>query len=229
MVLVILQVRRLLLVAVPVLLLILASTRAVVYSALGSLEWAYPESYVRPEGADAIVVLGGYLRPPTGTCPQARLGADTLNRCLHAAELYSRGPHCLVVVSGGRMDAEGRGPTLAEAMADFLARCGVSPQDLLREGRSHSTRENAAETWKLLERRGIRRIVLVTDAIHLRRAEQCFRSQGFEVLPSGCDYRASEFEWSPANFLPSVWAAEDMQRVLHEWVGIVYYRVHGWI
>ena len=184
---------------------------------------------MRPEGAEAIVVLSGYLRPPTPTYPQARLGQDSLNRCLHAAELYFQEPRCLVVLSGGRMEADKPGPTLAEAMADFLARYGVAREDLLRETRSRSTYENAAETWKLLEPRGIRRIVLVTDAIHLRRAEGCFRSQGFDVLPSGCGYCASEFEWSPADFLPSVGAAVDMQRVLHEWIGIVYYRVRGWI
>jgi uncharacterized SAM-binding protein YcdF (DUF218 family) len=220
---------RLVLVTAPVVLLILVSTRAVVYFALGSLEWSYQESYVRPAGAEAIVVLSGYVRPPTRTCPQARLGEDTLNRCLHAAELYFQKPRCLVVLSGGRMEADKLGPTLAEAMADFLARYGVAREDLLRETRSRSTYENAAETWKLLEPRGIRRIVLVTDAMHLRRAEGCFRTQGFEVIASGCDYRASEFEWSPASFLPSVGAVRDMQRVLHEWVGIVYYRVRGWI
>jgi uncharacterized SAM-binding protein YcdF (DUF218 family) len=220
--------RRLLLAAVPVVSLILVSTRAVAYFAVGSLEWPYPESHLRPEGADAIVVLSGYLRPPTRTFPKARLGADTLNRCLHAAELYSQGPRCLVVVSGGRMEEDKPGPTLAEAMADFLTHHGVAREDLLRETRSRSTYENAAETWKLLEPRGIRRIVLVTDAMHLRRAEECFRSRGFDVLPSGCDYRASEFEGWPTDFLPSVGAVGDMQRVLHEWVGIIYYRVRGW-
>ena len=219
--------RRLLLVTAPVVLLILASTPAAMYFALGSLEWSFPERAARPPGAEAIVVLGGYLRVPTETQPRARLGQDSLDRCFHAADLYLQGPPCPVVVSGGRMDLEKPGPTLAKAMAEFLVTQGVAENDLLLEESSRSTSENAAETGKILAARGIRRIVIVTDAIHLRRAVMCFRKQGLDVTASGCGYHAAEFEWSLRQFLPSPSAAQDLGRVLHEWIGILYYRVRG--
>jgi uncharacterized SAM-binding protein YcdF (DUF218 family) len=74
---------------------------------------------------------------------------------------------------------------------------------------------------------GIHRIILVTDAIHLRRAELCFRKQGFDIIPSGCNYGASQFNWSPLTFLPTPGAATSIRRALHEWIGILYYRVRG--
>jgi uncharacterized SAM-binding protein YcdF (DUF218 family) len=219
--------KRLWCVTIPFMLLWVISTPAVSFFALGTLEWAYPERYDRPESIDAIVVLGGYVDPPNETRPHAELGCDSLSRCLHAAKLYRDGPECPVVLTGGDMEPDEPGPTIAEAMGQFLAQYGIPERDLLLETKSESTYENATETRKLLESRDVRRIVLVTGAIHLRRAEMCFRKQGFEVVPSGCSYSASQFEWSVSMFLPSLGAAGAVDSVLHEWLGIIYYRMLG--
>ncbi len=70
--------RRLRWVFVPLLGLLVVSTPAVAYVALGSLEWSYPPRNGRPTNTKAIVVLGGYLRPPDEVQPEAELGQDTL-------------------------------------------------------------------------------------------------------------------------------------------------------
>jgi len=219
--------RRLLLVTVPFLGLTLLCTPAISYFALGSLEWLYPPCADRPEDVKAIVVLSGGMRPPDGVRKQPELKESTLCRCLQAARLYRQGEPCLVVASGGKVDPAGPGPTLAEAMRDFLLRHGVAQGDLLIEDRSRTTYENAAETAKLLRRRVIGKVVLVTDALHLLRAQRCFEAQGIEVVPSGCRYRATRLRWSLFSFLPSAGAARGTQEALHEWLGIVWYRLHG--
>ena len=119
------------------------------------------------------------------------------------------------------------GPTCAEAMRDFLVDQGVAESDLLIEDQSRTTYENAVNTAKLLKARGIERVILVTDAVHMRRAHACFVAQGVDVLPSGCDYQATRFDWSVFTFIPRPGAARDVQRVAHEWIGIVWYRMHG--
>lgn len=218
---------RLLLVTLPFLGLIVICTPAVAYLALGSLEWRYPPQYDRPDDVEAIVVLGGAMWPPDELRLRAELGQDTLYRCLHAARLYRQGKPCLVVVSGGIVEPDTPGPTLAELMHDFLREQGVAEADLLVEDKSRSTYENAVGTRTLLRQRGIDKILLVTDATHLRRAQRCFRAQGFEVTPSGCRYRATSFEWSPFEFLPSPHAARHVQQVAHEWLGMAWYRLTG--
>jgi uncharacterized SAM-binding protein YcdF (DUF218 family) len=47
---------------------------------------------------------------------------------------------------------------------------GVKRADLIVEKGARSTHENALETRKLLERREIREVILVTEATHMRRA-----------------------------------------------------------
>ena len=60
----------------------------------------------------------GYVSPPSDAAAEPELGSDTLLRCLHAVRLYKARPG-LMVVSGGKVDANTPGPTLAKAMHDF--------------------------------------------------------------------------------------------------------------
>jgi uncharacterized SAM-binding protein YcdF (DUF218 family) len=95
------------------------------------------------------------------------------------------------------------------------------------ENKSRTTYENATESKKLLEERGISHIVLVTDATHLHRAVLCFRKQGLEVTPCGCRQRKTRFEPSLYDFLPGVSGLDDVETACHEWVGLAWYRLAG--
>ena len=216
-------------IAVPFAGLTLACTPAVAFLGQRSLEWAYPPCVERPADCEAIVILGGYVRPPDQLRPAAELGEDTLYRCLLGAQLYHGGSPCPVIVSGGKVFPREPGPTLAAAMAEFLVDLSVPRQQIVLEQSSRSTHENAVETSRLLRERGIDRVVLVTDARHLRRAEACFQIEGVAVVPRGARHGPTEFEWSLRTFQPSGAAAESLRSVLHEWFGLAWYRLRGWI
>jgi uncharacterized SAM-binding protein YcdF (DUF218 family) len=139
--------------------------------------------------------------------------------------LYHQGAPRLIVVSGGKVN--GTWPPLAHVMRDFLLTMGIPETDILVEDQAHTTYENAVQTAKLLRARDIRRIVLVTETTHLLRAELCFRKAGFEVTPVGCNYRATEIDWSVFDVLPSPEAALNIDRAFHEWLGLIWYRLHG--
>lgn len=219
--------RSLLPLLIPLAALVAWNTPAVAHLATLSLESHYPPQEDRPPDADAIVVLAAGLLPPEGPRVRAELDEDTLHRCLHAARLYRQGPACPVVVSGGKVDPETPGPACAPVMHDFLRQLGLPASDLIMEGRSRTTFENAVECARLLERRGLRRVVLVTDAVDMFRAEHCFRRQGVEVLPSPCHYRATPFHPSVSSFLPVPGAGVSCQRAWHEWLGTAWYWWHG--
>ncbi|HJT32203.1 MAG TPA: YdcF family protein [Pirellulales bacterium] len=219
--------RRLLWLIVPFGLLVIMSVPAVSDLAIGSLEWQFTPLTRLPDGTEALVVLSGALHPVDAFHPQPQLAADTLYRCQHAAELYRKGGPCLVIVTGGVVEPENDAPPLAALMRDYLIELGVSPDDLLAEDRSTSTYENAVECHKILQRRKIERITLVTNANHMLRAAACFRRLGLEVTPAPCEFLSTEFEWRPRTFLPSPGAARGIQEVWHEWLGIAWYWLHG--
>lgn len=193
--------------------------------AMLSLEGSSVASYDRPEGAEAIVVLSGYAYIADGLRPRAELAEDTLVRCLHAAQLYKQGPRCPVVLSGGRFDAAAPEITLAALMRDFMVHLGVDQSDILLEDRSRNTFENAKFSAEILHHRGICRAAVVTDAMHLRRAERCFRAFDIQPLAAGCRYRARQFRLSIMDFLPDPQAALRVQRAAHEWIGTAWYKL----
>jgi uncharacterized SAM-binding protein YcdF (DUF218 family) len=204
--------------------LVVCSTPAVNYLAVRTLEGPFEPLAKRPADVEAIVVLGGALAHPDGP----ELATDSLKRCVHAAEVYRLGPPCPVLVSGGKIDPGFHGPPLACLMRDFLLRLGVRPSDVIVEDASLTTYENAAGCRKLLRQRRLSKVVLVTDAIHMRRAAACFRKEGIEVVPAPCHYRAEWDGWTTA-LVPNPMAAGGCHKAAHEWIGILWYRLRGWL
>ena len=129
---------------------------------------------------DAIVVLGAPLRGDSLTPP-------LVERIDAAAALYHAGGAPRVVATGGVT----RGATRSEAaaMADGLRERGVP--DVLVEDRSQTTAENATMTAALLG--DARRIWLVTQPFHGRRAARLFRKAGFDAhvwhIANSLEYR----------------------------------------
>lgn len=219
--------RRLCWVVVPFAGLFVLSMPLLAYLELGSLEWQYPPLAAAPGHVEALVVLGGGVRPPDATRKRAEPSEDTVYRCLDAARLYHEVGGCPVVVSGGRVNGDPAKPAVAEVMRDFLTQLGVRPADVTVEDQSQTTYENALGCRKLLEARGVRRVVLVTDATHMFRAAHCFARQGLEVTPAPCHQRATQFEWTGLDFVPSAGAAVHAQEVFHEWLGTLWYWWQG--
>jgi uncharacterized SAM-binding protein YcdF (DUF218 family) len=218
---------RLLLVTVPFVALLVSCLPAASYLALGSLEWLHPPVKGRPRDAQVIVVLSGGLIAPDEIRERAELAPNTLYRCLHALDLYRRGSPVPILVSGGKVEPDEPGPTHAEAMRDFLVEMGVPASDVILEDRSRDTFENGVECARLLPERGIKRVILVTEAMHLARAVGVFRKQGIEPIPSGCNYRATEFDFYFSDFVPNPVAAGAFNDAFHEWIGLALYRLQG--
>jgi uncharacterized SAM-binding protein YcdF (DUF218 family) len=187
-------------------------------AALGAwtLERWYPPERLPGRDAQAIVVLSSSLYAPNPPRPRTVPGWGTYLRCRHAAWLYREGWRVPVVASGGRQGDR----VLAEVMRDTLVAEGVPRESVWVEGESDSTRENAEFSAKLLLPRGIRRIVLVTEAYHMWRAERYFRREGFEVEPSPCAYRSAEFDGRWDEWVPNARAIVINENTLHEWLAL---------
>jgi len=76
------------------------------------------------------------------------------------------------------------------------------------------------ETAKVLRERGFRRALLVSDATHMYRSQLAFQRQGAQVLPAPVRTREA-LRYAPSGRLGLFYAA------LHEYGGLVYYKVRG--
>jgi uncharacterized SAM-binding protein YcdF (DUF218 family) len=180
-------------------------------------------------GAQAIVVLAaGRLQdaPEYG-------GSDipdtlALARLRYAAHLQRR-TGLPVLVSGGigaraaDMGAGGHAYALAVAMAVALREDFGVPVRWI-EPRSRDTFENAAFSAAMLRADGIRRVLLVTDAMHMPRARAAFEHAGLEVVSAPTLFFSAQAR-SLSAWVPS---AEGMRRswyALYELTGIAWYRL----
>lgn len=110
--------------------------------------------------SDAIVVLGAaqYNGRPS---PVFRARLD------HAAALYHRGLAPLVIVTGGI----GAGDSLSEAAVGrgYLIAAGLPDSAVAEESAGRSSAPSLRAAAEELRRRGVRRVILVSDGFHLLR------------------------------------------------------------
>ena len=112
-------------------------------------------------------------------------------------------------------------------MQEILQVMGVPEDVIVTEEASRDTYENALYSRTVLESRGINRILLVTSAYHMRRAEAVFRAQGFEVIPSPTDYQRLVAPPLIPRWLPMVDDLDRTSRAIHEYVGYFSYSLRG--
>jgi len=220
---------RLLIVSVALLLIF---TSSIVASALvHSLEDQYRDPGLDVPQAQAIVVLGGTLHMPSARHHLSGL-INPSDRLLAAFRLYRSGKAPLVFCSGGNNPIGNQAGKTPEStwMARLLEEWNIPSTAIQIESGSINTRENAIRSYQILAPRGIRRIILVTSALHMPRAAGAFRQAGFEVIAVPADFRTG---WGEANlverWLPSADNLFASDAALHEWLGIAIYRLRGWM
>lgn len=219
-----------------VLILWISSNRWVATGLARSLEWRYLPPEPMPS-AQAIVLLGGGTEADIFPRPSVEVNAAG-DRVLYAAELYHQGKAPYIVVTGKRIEWLGGGGSPTQEMAELLVRLGVPAEAIWQESDSLNTYEDALYTRKILEEKGIRRIILVTSASHLPRSVPLFEHQGFEVIPAPTDYTVTQAEWdelgntSLAELLTGLFpSAENLStttRILKEYLGMAIYSLRGW-
>ena len=196
----------------------------------GSLENLYPPQLVEAvPTAPAIVVLGGGTSAaiPPRYYPDLKSGAD---RVVHAARLYRAGKAPLVVASGGHLKWRLKDQPEAASMQQILLEQGVPVSAIQLETHSRTTAENAYYTRQLLKERGIDSILLVTSALHMRRAHHVFRTAGFKVVAVAADHEVvdkGDRTW--LSWMPEVDDLEGSTRAIKEYVGYWVYVWQGWI
>ena len=177
--------------------------------------------------ADAIVLLGGTIRLPIEPRVNSEIGG---NRSLHAFRLYKANKAGLIIVSGGNVFPQKGIKSEASYTAEVLQEWGVPEEDILVEGGSRNTYDNAIATKKLMESRQIDKILLVTSGFHMPRALATFRTVGIDAIPAPSSYSIVDYSRPPIlNWIPSLGNLGKMQAVIRENLGILVYRYRGWI
>ena len=165
---------------------------------------AYSGSLDQPKG-DVLILLAAAKDDRGG------ISFSSYWRARHALLAWQTGGFKKIVISGG----EGPG------ILNFLIVEGVPREAIVAEWRSHSTRENAIETAKLIQDMPGKKVLLTSD-FHIYRAVRVFRKLGVDVTPMPVPdvLRATE-HWDGR--FPA------FQIMVVETAKIIYYGLRGWL
>jgi uncharacterized SAM-binding protein YcdF (DUF218 family) len=179
---------------------------------------------------DAILCLGGGVEPglaePLGI--QLMAAADRLSTAL---TLASEDKAPLLILGGGGYPHDGRLHSEADAVREYIRSHLPLKTDILSLGICSDTHDEAVKVAALAQRRGIRRLLLVTSASHMPRSMALFGKAGVQIIPVPCNYkshmnRVGDRRWL---HLPHLDELEIFNGWLHETVGHWVYRWRGWL
>lgn len=204
-----------------------------------SLEKRHPP-IATSEQAEVLVVLGGGVRPEIAPRQMPEFN-ERGDRVLHAAQLYRAGQAEKILATGGYppLFVGTHQRSEAEEMEDLLIFMGVNEDDISLEKNALNTYENARNVAQMLNEQEIKQVILCTSAIHMPRAAAAFQKQGIEVIPAPADYFVTQSEenssagsWFSLSIFysfPQTIYLQVTTDSIKEYVGLLYYRLQGWI
>ncbi len=181
-----------------------------------------------PRGRVAVVVFGagdeevagwdGHVAIPNSVAASRALEAQRVFQLLHAEWIIS---------SGGNPDGADEPEPSSVNLRNLLVSLGVPASRIILESMSRETHENAALTATILRHLRPDAVILVTSASHMRRAIGAMRAAGIDPIPAIAPDSWYEHGWTDT-LLPSNHGLYFSGEVVHELIGIPYYRLRGW-
>ena len=220
--------------AVAVLTLVVCGNGWVVDRLNRSLEWQHLPPDPVPT-ADAIVILSGAVRDQRRPRPTVEVN-EAGDRVLYGAELFRQARAPKVFCTGDVPPGVLAPAPEAEAMADLLVHVGVPRGAIVVERKARNTREHTINLCPMFAEHQIRRVLLVTSAIHMPRSLGAFQlgCPAVEYIPAPTDFRSTEPLPAPwyglfAMLIPTPYNLAGFSDITHEYLGMVYYRLRGWM
>jgi len=155
-------------------------------------------------------------------------GAD---RVTHTVQLYKLGRVKKILVSGGSGNLLTPDRKEADEIGDALLLMGIPPEDIVKETNSRNTHESSMEVKKILTGKTVADdCLLVTSAYHMRRSAACFAKTGWKMDCFSVDFLSHSRRFTPdALIIPRVEALSNWQVLIKEWVGMISYKLAGYV
>ncbi len=189
------------------------------------------QSAAKAASADAIVVLSGGRHPAPGAAKVSEWHDP--DRFLAGLELFREGKAPRLLFTGGASPFRPGQPPEGQRYLEEAEQLGIPAAAMQSTKPVVNTAEEAIAIRKLLmgsDRAATSsRILLVTSAFHMRRAQRLFERQGLQVVPFPVDFQARG-QWAgplwrdPTQWLPTAAALDGSSWALRELLGRMVYR-----
>lgn len=212
-------------------LLILLTNEAIFQ---GVVQWWEPEPLSIKDlekKYDFVILLGGYSDFQTAKGKtEFQLGLKGGNRLITALNLYKKGIGTKIILTGGSGKLFGDKYGEAEYVAPFLKTLGLQDSAIIIENTSRNTWENAVFSKQIVDSlQKNATCLLVTSALHMPRSKACFDKAGLATTIYPTDYYSQKHDnllklfFEPSSSKLYAWEA-----LLHEWIGVISYKIKGY-
>jgi uncharacterized SAM-binding protein YcdF (DUF218 family) len=181
---------------------------------------------VEAKPAEGIVVLGGMMTQVASAAGPAYEWSDA-DRFFAGIDLYQAGKAPRLIFTGGALPWDKVSQNEGMVLKTFAQRMGVPEVSISVSRDVQNTAQEAQAVWDLFASQTTRppKILLVTSAFHMSRAQRLFERQGFEVEPFPVDFRVRARTITPMDFLPAPSALGLTDVVVRELLGRFYYQL----
>jgi uncharacterized SAM-binding protein YcdF (DUF218 family) len=173
-----------------------------------------------------VIILGGSfdleLESKERNEVQLNSSAERLTKAL---EIYRKNSRLLILFSGASNKVKPIGWSESDMAKRFFLEQGVRVDNLIFENQSRNTFENIIYSKDIIKNnKGV--WGLITSASHMPRSYFAFKKQGLILEPISADYRTgtSSIFWINFDIKKGL---ENWNIILHEVVGIFYYKITG--
>ena len=189
------------------------------------------EDFIKPskypvQQLKGVIVLGGSfnigLQPKERNEVSLNSSAERLTKVL---EIYNKNSKVLILFTGFSAQLKPQGWSESDMAKKFFLEQGVRSENLIFENKSRNTFENIIYSKDIIKNnKGT--WGLVTSASHMPRSYFGFKKQGLILEPIIADYRTgtSSIFWINFDIKKGL---ENWNIILHELVGISYYKITG--
>jgi uncharacterized SAM-binding protein YcdF (DUF218 family) len=179
-----------------------------------------------PAHVDGIIVLGGAIEAVISTergIPSLNASAERMTDFVALARRY---PDAKLVFTGGDGTVMPGVQPEAYFARELFGELGLPPERVMYEDKSRTTFENAVFSHDLARPAPGSVWLLITSASHMPRAVGVFRHVGWTIIPWPTGYKTVHAVL-PSVTEPFSTRMEDLDTAVHEWAGLLAYRLTG--
>ena len=208
---------------IGVIVLILSSLPIISNKFIAYLEKDYqPIEISEIENVDAIVVLSGMIRVIGDEENLKYEFTDSVDRFFAGLDLFNNNKSPILILTRGKMPwsvgiAEG------EYLKELAIKYGVSEENIILTDEVQNTDQEAKAIKEILTEDA--KIILVTSAFHMPRAEKVFKAANINLIPYPVDFQNSKSKTTMMDFIPSAGSLFDTSHFVREMIGRLYYNL----
>jgi len=187
------------------------------------------EDYIQPskypvQQLNGVIILGGSFNSGLKSKERNEVFLNSsAERLTKTLEIYKKNPKILILFSGFSRELKPQGWSESDMAKKFFIDQGVKIDNLIFDNQSRNTFENIKYSKDIINNyKGT--WALITSANHMPRSFFAFKKQGLILEPISVDYKTgtSRIFWINFDIVSSL---SNWNIILHELIGIAYYKV----